>query len=175
VYDLAQNQGGVTVGIDHDTAEFAVSRIARWWQGLGQAAYPHATSLLITADGGGRNASRSRLWKLELPRLANQTGWELRISHLPPGASKWNTIEHRLFSYITQNWRGKPLVSYEVIVQLIAATTTKSGLEVRGELDDATYETGRTVSDEELAAVNLQRDAFHGEWNYRIRPTISPS
>jgi hypothetical protein len=175
VYDLAQNQGWVTVGIDHDTAEFAVSIIARWWQGLGQAAYPNATSLLITADGGGSNASRSRLWKLELQRLANQTGLELRICHLPPGTSKWNKIEHRLFSYITQNWRGKPLVSYEVIVQLIAATTTKSGLEVRWELDDATYETGRKISNAELAAVNLERDAFHGEWNYRIRPSSSPS
>jgi hypothetical protein len=149
VYDLAQNQGWVTVGIDHDTAEFAVASIARWWQGLGQAAYPNATSLLITADGGGSNASRSRLWKLELQRLANQTGLELRICHLPPGTSKWNKIEHRLFSYITQNWRGKPLVSYEVIVQLIAATTTQRGLTVRCELDDATYETGRKVSDAE--------------------------
>ena len=174
VYDLAQNQGWVTVGIDHDTAEFAVASIGRWWHGLGRAAYPNATSLLITADGGGSNASRSRLWKVELQRLANQTGLELRICHLPPGTSKWNKIEHRLFSYITQNWRGKPLVSYEVIVQLIAATTTKSGLEVRCERDDATYETGRKVSDEELAAVNLHRDAFHGDWNYRIRPTISP-
>jgi hypothetical protein len=175
VYDLAQNQGWVTVGIDHDTAAFAVASIARWWQGMGQAAYPNATSLLITADGGGSNASRSRLWKLELQRLANQTGLELRICHLPPGTSKWNKIEHRLFSYITQNWRGKPLVSYEVIVQLIAATTTKSGLEVRCELDDATYETGRKISNAELAAVNLERDAFHGEWNYRIRPILSSS
>ena len=175
VYDLAQNRGWVTVGIDHDTAEFAVASIARWWQGMGQAAYPNATSLLITADGGGSNASRSRLWKLELQRLANQTGLELRICHLPPGTSKWNKIEHRLFSYITQNWRGKPLVSYEVIVQLIAATTTNRGLEVRCELDDATYETGRKVSDDELAAVNLERDVFHGEWNYRIRPSSSPS
>jgi hypothetical protein len=174
VYDLARNQGWVTVGIDHDTAAFAVASIARWWRGLGQAAYPNATSLLITADGGGSNASRSRLWKLELQRLADQTGLELRICHLPPGTSKWNKIEHRLFSYITQNWRGKPLVSYEVIVQLIAATTTNRGLEVRCELDNATYDTGRKVSDEELAAVNLQRDDFHGEWNYRIRPTISP-
>jgi Rhodopirellula transposase DDE domain len=174
VYDLARNQGWVTVGIDHDTAAFAVASIARWWQGLGRATYPNATSLLITADGGGSNASRSRLWKLELQRLADQTGLELRICHLPPGTSKWNKIEHRLFSYITQNWRGKPLVSYEVIVQLIAATTTASGLTVRCELDDAAYETGRKVSDEELADVNLERDAFHGEWNYRIRPTTSP-
>lgn len=171
VYDLAQNQGWVTVGIDHDTAEFAVASIARWWQSLGQVVYPNATSLLITADGGGSNASRSRLWKLELQRFANQTGLEVRICHLPPGTSKWNKIEHRLFSYITKNWRGKPLVSYEVIVQLIAATKTKSGLEVRCELDDAPYQTGRKVSDEELAAVNLERDDFHGDWNYRIRPT----
>jgi hypothetical protein len=175
VYDLAQNQGWVTVGMDHDTAEFAVASIARWWQGMGKAAYPNATSLLITADGGGSNASRSRLWRLELQGLADRTGLELRICHLPPGTSKWNKIEHRLFSYITQNWRGKPLVSYEVIVQLIAATTTKRGLTVRCELDGATYETGRKVSDVELAAVNLQRDEFHGEWNYRIRPTISPA
>jgi hypothetical protein len=175
VYDLAQNQGWVTVGIDHDTAEFAVASIARWWQGMGQAAYPNATSLLITADGGGSNGSRLRLWKLELQRLANQTGLELRICHLPPGTSKWNKIEHRLFSYITQNWRGKPLVNYEVIVQLIGATKTNSGLTVRCELDAATYETGRKVSDEELAGVNLERDEFHGEWNYRIRPTPSPS
>lgn len=175
VYDLAQDQGWVTVGMDHDTAEFAVASIARWWQGMGRAAYPNATSLLITADGGGSNASRSRLWKLELQGLADQTGLELRICHLPPGTSKWNKIEHRLFSYITQNWRGKPLVSYEVIVQLIAATTTKRGLTVRCELDGATYETGRKVSDDALAAVNLQRDEFHGEWNYRICPTISPS
>jgi hypothetical protein len=175
VYDLAQNQGWVAVGIDHDTAEFAVASIARWWQSMGKATYPNATSLLITADGGGSNASRSRLWKLELQRFADESGLELRVCHLPPGTSKWNKIEHRLFSYITQNWRGKPLVSYEIIVQLIAATTTNRGLTVRCELDDATYETGRKVSDEELAAVNLHRDAFHGEWNYRIRPTLSPS
>jgi hypothetical protein len=175
VYDLARNRGWVAVGIDHDTAEFAVASIARWWQGPGRAAYPNATSLLITADGGGSNASRSRLWKLELQRFADESGLELRVCHLPPGTSKWNKIEHRLFSYITQNWRGKPLVSYEVIVQLIAATTTTRGLQVRCELDDATYETGRKVSDEELAAVNLQRDDFHGEWNYRIRPTSSSS
>jgi hypothetical protein len=175
VYDLAQNQGWVTVGIDHDTAEFAVASIARWWQGLGKATYPNATSLLITADGGGSNASRSRLWKLELQRFADESGLELRVCHLPPGTSKWNKIEHRLFSYITQNWRGKPLVSYAIIVQLIAATTTNRGLAVRCELDDASYETGRKVSDVALAAVNLQRDEFHGEWNYRIRPTSSPS
>ena len=171
VYDLAQNQGWVTVGIDHDTAEFAVASIRQWWQTLGQATYPGATSLLITADGGGSNGSRLRLWKLELQRFADETGLELRVCHLPPGTSKWNKIEHRLFSYITQNWRGKPLVSYEVIVNLIAATTTSSGLTVTCTLDRGTYPTGRKVSDEELARIHLERDAFHGEWNYRIRPS----
>jgi len=175
VYDLAQNQGWVTVGIDHDTAAFAVASIHQWWQTLGQATYPGATSLLITADGGGSNASRSRLWKLELQRFADATGLELRVCHLPPGTSKWNKIEHRLFSYITQNWRGKPLVSYEVIVSLIGATTTRGGLAVRCELDKGTYPAGRKVTDAELASVNLERDDFHGEWNYRVRPTSSSS
>src|SRR5215210_4921010 len=174
VYDMARNQGWVTVGIDHDTAEFAVASIQQWWQTLGQAAYPEATSLLITADGGGSNGSRLRLWKLELQRFADASGLELRVSHLPPGTSKWNKIEHRLFSYITQNWRGKPLVSYAAIVSLIAATTTRSGLAVRCELDTGTYPTGRKVTDAELASVNLDRDAFHGEWNDRIRPRSDP-
>jgi Rhodopirellula transposase DDE domain len=170
VYDLARNQGWVTVGIDHDTAEFAVASIQRWWQTLGQAAYPGATSLLITADGGGSNGSRLRLWKLELQRFADETGLELRVCHLPPGTSKWNKIEHRLFSYITQNWRGKPLVSYATIVSLIAATTTRSGLTVQCELDTDAYPTGRKVTDAEFATINLERHAFHGDWNYRIRP-----
>src|SRR5688572_20821229 len=174
VYDMAQNQGWVSVGIDHDTAEFAVASIQQWWQTLGRAAYPGATSLLITADGGGSNGSRLRLWKWELQRFADASGLELRVCHLPPGTSKWNKIEHRLFSYITQNWRGKPLVSYAAIVSLIAATTTRSGLTVRCELDDRTYPTGRKVTDAELASVNLDRDAFHGEWNYRIRPRSRP-
>jgi Rhodopirellula transposase DDE domain len=174
VYDLARNQGWVTVGIDHDTAAFAVASIQRWWQTLGQPTYPEATSLLITADGGGSNGSRLRLWKLELQRFADESGLELRVCHLPPGTSKWNKIEHRLFSYITQNWRGKPLVSYAAIVSLIAATTTRSGLTVRCELDDRTYPTGRKVTDDEVASVNLDRDAFHGEWNYRIRPRPRP-
>ena len=174
VYDLARNQGWVTVGIDHDTAEFAMASIQQWWQTLGRAAYPGATSLLITADGGGSNGSRLRLWKWELQRFADASGLELRVCHLPPGTSKWNKIEHRLFSYITQNWRGKPLVSYAAIVSLIAATTTRSGLTVRCELDDRTYPTGRKVTDAELASVNLDRDAFHGEWNYRIRPRSRP-
>ena len=174
-YDLARNQGWVTVGIDHDTAEFAVASIQHWWQTLGQAAYPEATSLLITADGGGSNGSRLRLWKLELQRFADETGLELRVCHLPPGTSKWNKIEHRLFSYITQNWRGKPLVSYQTIVNLIAATRTRNGLTVQCELDEGAYPTGRKVSDADLAAVNLHRDEFHGEWNYRIRPRTHSS
>ena len=174
VYDLARNQGWVTVGIDRDTAEFAVASIQHWWQTLGRPAYPGATSLLITADGGGSNGSRLRLWKLELQRFADESGLELHVCHLPPGTSKWNKIEHRLFSYITQNWRGKPLVSYEVIVNLIAATTTRSGLAVQCELDDRAYPTGRKVTDAELASVNLDRDAFHGDWNYRIRPRPRP-
>jgi len=174
VYDLARNQGWVTVGMDHDTAEFAMASIQHWWQTLGRATYPGATSLLITADGGGSNGSRLRLWKLELQRFADESGLEVRVCHLPPGTSKWNKIEHRLFSYITQNWRGKPLVSYEVIVSLIAATKTRSGLTVRCELDDRTYPIGRKVTDAEFASVNLDRDAFHGEWNYRIRPRSRP-
>ena len=174
VYDLARNQGWVTVGIDHDTAEFAVASIHQWWQTLGQAAYPDATGLLITADGGGSNGSRLRLWKWELQRFADASGLELRVCHLPPGTSKWNKIEHRLFSYITQNWRGKPLVSYAAIVSLIAATTTRSGLTVRCQLDDGTYPTGRKVPDADLATVNLDRDDFHGDWNYRIRPRSRP-
>jgi transposase len=174
VYDLARNRGWVTVGIDHDTAEFAVASIHQWWRTLGQAAYPEATSLLITADGGGSNGSRLRLWKWELQRFADETGLEVRVCHLPPGTSKWNKIEHRLFSYITQNWRGKPLVSYQTIVSLIAATTTRSGLAVRCELDEGTYPTGRKVTDADLATVNLDRDEFHGDWNYRIRPRSHP-
>ena len=170
VYDLARNQGWVTVGIDHDTAEFAVASIQQWWQTLGQAAYPGATSLLITADGGGSNGSRLRLWKLELQRFADESGLELRVCHLPPGTSKWNKIEHRLFSHITQNWRGKPLVSYQTIVSLIAATTTRNGLTVQCELDEGTYPTGRKVTKAELATIKLDRDEFHGDWNYRIRP-----
>jgi transposase len=174
VYDLAQNQGWVTVGIDHDTAEFAVASIQQWWQTLGHPTYPGATRLLITADGGGSNGSRLRRWKWELQRFADESGLELHVCHLPPGTSKWNKIEHRLFSYITQNWRGKPLVSYEVIVSLIAATKTRNGLTVRCELDDRTYPTGRKVTDAELASVHLARDEFHGDWNYRIRPRSRP-
>jgi Rhodopirellula transposase DDE domain len=170
VYDLAKNTGWVNVGIDHDTASFAVESIRRWWEQLGRSVYPQATRLLITADGGGSNGSRVRLWKLELQRLADETGLTIQVCHLPPGTSKWNKIEHRLFAFISQNWRGKPLVSYEVIVSLIAATTTTSGLQVHCALDGNAYPTGRKVTDEELATVRLERDPFHGEWNYTIRP-----
>src|SRR6266516_3118946 len=172
IYDLAQNTGWVNVGIDHDTAAFAVESIRRWWNQLGRARYPQATRLLITADGGGSNGSRVRLWKLELQRLADETGLTIQVCHLPPGTSKWNKIEHRLFAFISQNWRGKPLVSYEVIVSLIAATTTTTGLQVHCELDANAYPAGRKVTDEELATVQLERDSFHGEWNYTIHPTL---
>jgi transposase len=170
VYDVTHNLGWVNVGIDHDTASFAVESIRRWWQLMGQPRYPNAQRLLITADGGGSNGSRLRLWKIELQKLADATGLEIAVCHLPPGTSKWNKIEHRLFSYISQNWRGKPLISHEVIVNLIAATTTKTGLKVRCQLDTQSYPKGIVVSDDELAQVNLQPADFHGEWNYVISP-----
>jgi transposase len=175
VYDLAANSGWVNVGVDHDTAAFAVESIRRWWQGMGRAAYPRAGRLLITADGGGSNGSRVRLWKAELQRLADETGLAITVCHLPPGTSKWNKIEHRLFSFISQNWRGKPLVSHEVIINLIAATTTRTGLSVQCQLDTNTYPLGVKVSDDTMAAINLQRDEFHGEWNYTIQPTAPPT
>jgi transposase len=170
VYDLAANAGWVNVGVDHDTAAFAVESIRRWWQRAGQARYPRAQRLLITADGGGSNGSRLRLWKWELQRLADETGLEISVSHFPPGTSKWNKIEHRLFSFISQNWRGKPLISYAVILSLIAATTTDTGLTVESSLDTNTYPAGRKVTDEEMATLHLHRAAFHGEWNYTIAP-----
>jgi len=170
VYDVTHNLGWVNVGIDHDTATFAVESIRRWWHLMGQPLYATAHQLLITADGGGSNGSRLRLWKVELQKLADETGLEIAVCHLPPGTSKWNKIEHRLFSYISQNWRGKPLISHEVIVNLIAATTTNPGLKVRCQLDTQSYPTGIVVSDDELAQVNLQPDDFHGEWNYVISP-----
>ncbi len=173
VYDLAANAGWVNVGIDHDTAAFAVESIRRWWHGAGQARYPHAHRLLITADGGGSNGSRVRLWKWELQRLADETGLEIAVCHFPPGTSKWNKIEHRLFSFITQNWRGQPLVSYAVILSLIAATTTETGLTVESYLDTNTYPPKLKVSDDEMATIQLQPDAFHGEWNYTILPCAS--
>jgi hypothetical protein len=173
IYDLGHNSGWVNVGIDHDTAEFAVASIRRWWQGAGHTRYPAATRLLITADGGGSNGSRVRLWKWELQRLADETGLTISVCHLPPGTSKWNKIEHRLFSFISQNWRGKPLVSYAVILSLIAATTTETGLTVESSLDTTAYPAGRTVSDDDMATIRLSRDAFHGEWNYTIAPRRS--
>lgn len=170
VYDITNNLGWVSVGTDHDTASFAVATIRRWWFGMGKELYPDARELLITADGGGSNGSRVRLWKLELQNLANELGIPIRVSHFPPGTSKWNKIEHRLFSYISMNWRGKPLVSHETIVNLIAATTTRKGLKVRAELDSGHYPTGIKVTDEELKTVRIFRDDFHGEWNYSILP-----
>src|SRR5947209_10784653 len=163
VYDLAANQGWVSVGIDHDTAAFAVASVRHWWQQMGQPRYPTATELLITADGGGSNSSQSRLWKTELQRLADETGLRISVCHFPPGTSKWNLIEHRLFCHITQNWRGRPLVSLEVIVNLIANTTTRAGLQVHSGLDTATYPIGIKVPNTELAAVQLEPAAFHGD------------
>ena len=173
VYDLGNNSAWVSVGTDHDTASFAVATIRSWWLAMGKALYPGAKELLITADGGGSNGSRVRLWKLELQRLADELSIPIRISHFPPGTSKWNKIEHRLFSFISLNWRGKPLVSHEVIVNLIAATTTRRGLTVRAELDPTLYPKGVKVSDEEFAAICLTRDEFHGEWNYVITPSTT--
>jgi transposase len=170
VYDLAHNTGWVSVGVDHDTAGFAVETIRRWWHGMGRALYPRAKRLLIVADGGGSNGSRVRLWKVELQKLADELGLIVDVCHLPPGTSKWNKIEHRLFSFISQNWRGKPLISHEVMVNLIAATTNKGGLKVHCVLDTNRYAKGIKVSDEELKAVKLVRDEFHGEWNYSIHP-----
>ena len=170
VYDVAQNAGWVSVGTDHDTATFAVESIRRWWHLMGALQYPGGHRLLITADGGGSNGSRVRLWKVELQKLADETGLAIGVCHLPPGTSKWNKIEHRLFSFISQNWRGKPLVSHEVIVNLIAATTTHTGLTVRCQIDTTPYPPGLKVSDQELADVRLQPDEFHGEWNYTILP-----
>ena len=173
VYDIAGNTGWVSVGIDHDTASFAVHAIRRWWQTMGTQRYSNARSLLITADCGGSNGARVRLWKRELQGLADELGLTITVCHLPPGTSKWNKIEHKLFSFITQNWRGKPLVSYQTIVQLIAATTTRTGLNVKAEIDNGTYPSGIKVTDAEMAALNISPHEFHGEWNYTIAPTAS--
>jgi transposase len=170
IFDMARNAGWVNVGTDHDTSAFAVESIRRWWGSMGRAQYPEAKRLLITADGGGSNGSRVRLWKLELQRLASETGLRISVCHFPPGTSKWNKIEHRLFSFISQNWRGRPLVSHEVIVNLIAATTTETGLKVACELDRNSYPSGIKVSKEDMAGINLRKDKFHGEWNYTILP-----
>ena len=170
VYDIGRNEGWVSVGISHDTAQCAVAAIRRWWVQMGQPAYPAAPQLLITAAGGGSNGSRVRLWKLELQQLADELGVILHVRHFPPGTSKWNKIEHRLFSQITENWRGRPLVSRLAVVELIAATRTAQGLVVRAELDEATYETGPTVTDDQMDSLALARCDFHGEWNYTFQP-----
>jgi hypothetical protein len=170
VYDILNNQGWVSVGIDHDTARFAANSIRTWWEQMGRRRFPQAKRLLITADGGGSNSHRSRLWKVSLQDLADDLDLELVVCHFPPGTSKWNKIEHRLFSFITQNWRGRPLVSHQAVVNLIAATTTKAGLVVKAALDNRTYETGVKVADEELARLRLTPHSFHGEWNYTLSP-----
>lgn len=170
VYDPTANAGWVSVGVDHDTAEFATESIRRWWEEMGQARYRQAQELLVTADGGGSNGSRSRLWKVSLQQLADRIGLRISVCHFPPGTSKWNKIEHRMFCHITKNWRGRPLVSRAVVVNLIANTTTEAGLEIQAALDLNSYETGVKVSDEELAKVKLKKDQFHGEWNYTISP-----
>jgi hypothetical protein len=171
VYDMTTNTGWVSVGIDHDTAQFAVASIRRWWGHMGRALYPKAGKLLITADGGGSNASRNRLWKVELQGLADETGLRIHVCHFPPGTSKWNKIEHRMFCHITENWRGRPLIDHEVIVQLIGHTTTTAGLAIQAELDQHVYPTGIAISDQEMQALNLSRAKFHGgDWNYIIKP-----
>ena len=168
VYDVARDEGWVNVGIDHDTAEFAVASIRRWWNRMGRYAYPHATELFITADGGGSNGYRTRLWKVELQKLAQDTGLVITVSHYPPGTSKWNKIEHKMFSFITQNWRGRPLLSLQTVVNLIANTTTTKGLKIKAALDSRSYPLAVNISDEELAAIKLKANRFHGEWNYAI-------
>jgi len=170
VYDIAANQGWVSLGIDHDTAAFAVESIRRWWREMGRPRYPTARHLLITADSGGSNGYRVRLWRVELQKLADELNMTIQICHFPPGTSKWNKIEHRMFCHITNNWRGRPLVSREVVVNLIGNTTTAAGLHIRSHLDDNSYEAGIKVTDEELADLAIERDEFHGEWNYRLRP-----
>ena len=170
VYDVTRNEGWVAVGIDHDTAEFAVHTIGQWWQRMGRTRYRAATQLFITADGGGSNGSRNRLWKRDLQRLADSTGLEIHVSHLPPGTSKWNKIEHRLFGQITTNWRGKPLRTLETVVALIANTTTQTGLKVKAVANQMPYATGRKITDKEMRALAISRDGFHGEWNYVIKP-----
>jgi hypothetical protein len=169
VYDTSRNEAWVSVGVDHDTAEFAVGTLERWWREMGKEAYPNATKLLVTADGGGSNAPRTRLWRVELQRFADTTGLDVSVCHFPPGTSKWNKIEHRLFAQITQNWRGRPLVSREAVVELIRATTTKAGLRVRASLDTQTYEVGKAVTNEQLARIKIKRARFRGDWNYTVR------
>jgi len=173
VFDVGANEGFVVVGDDADTAEFAVATIRRWWDEVGSAAYPAATRLLITADAGGSNGYRNRLWKVKLGELAARTGLEITVCHLPPGTSKWNKIEHRLFSAISINWRGRPLTSHQVVVDLIAATTTRTGLKVRAHFDEGYYPTGIKISDKQLAAVPITKHKFHGDWNYTLTPSAA--
>ena len=175
VYDLTADEGWVSVGITRDTASFAVNSIISWWRHLGKTRYPDATTLTITADSGGSNSPRTRLWRAELQRLADETGLRIVVCHFPPGTSKWNKIEHRMFSFVSLNWRGKPLESLEVIINLIAATTTNTGLKVYAQLDDRVYEKDVAVSDEQLDAVNITRNTFHGQWNYEITPALIQS
>ena len=170
VDDEATHTGGVRVGVDHDTAEFAVETVRRWWRHMGSQTYPRAQRLLITADGGGSNGSRCRLWKVELQRLANETGLRISVCHFPPGTSKWNTIAHRMFCHIPEHWRGRPLVSREVVVNLIGHTTTKTGLAIRSALDEHSDPTGREVTAQQLESLAIKQDKFHGEWNYTIQP-----
>jgi hypothetical protein len=172
VYDLTCNDGWVSVGIDHDTAQFAVETIRRWWYEMGRIAYPKATELLVTADSGGSNGSRSRLWKVELQALANEIGLKISVCHFPPGTSKWNKIEHRMFCHITKNWSGEPLISHAVIVNLIGSTKTETGLQIKAKLDRKSYPKGIKVTNEELAMINLKKDKFHGEWNYTVIPKL---
>ena len=173
IYDIADDTGFVSVGITRDTAQFSVAAIGAWWDQLGRGRYPHATTLTLTADCGGSNGNRTRLWKTELQGLADRTGLALSVCHYPPGTSKWNKVEHRLFSFISKNWRATPLTSYQVIINLIAATTTRTGLEVYARLDDGVYPDKIAISDEQIAAVNLQPDTFHPEWNYTIQPSAN--
>lgn len=173
VYDLTANQGWVSVGIDHDTAEFAVESIRRWWREMGQPLYPKTKRLLITADCGGSNGYRVRLWRVQLQKLADELGMTIQVCHFPPGTSKWNKIEHRMFCHITQNWRGRPLLSRKVVVNLIGNTTTAAGLRIQAELDENPYQAGIKVSDQELAELAIEREGFHGEWNYKIKPRVS--
>ncbi|MCH8149614.1 MAG: ISAzo13 family transposase [Planctomycetes bacterium] len=175
VYDIINNQGWVSVGINHDTASFAVNSIRRWWKRMGRRRFPRATELLITADGGGSNSSQSRLWKVSLQALADELGLCLHVCHFPPGTSKWNKIEHRLFSFITQNWRGRPLVSHQIVVSLIAGTTTKTGLIVKAALDTHRYETAVQVTQEQLSQLRLTPHRFHGDWNYQLTPRAGPA
>jgi len=174
VYDVGRNEGWVSVGISHDTAQFAVEAIRQWWLRMGQRVYPAAPELLITADGGGSNGARVRLWKAELQRLTDELGLRLHVRHFPPGTSKWNKIEHRMFCHITENWRGRPLITRMVVVELIASTRTVQGLAVHAELDEATYETGKAVTDEEMNSLAIERCDFHGEWNYSLSPRSAP-